>query len=216
MCRLSDELSAPVPHDATPHDGGSGGCYDRAVAAIDEANRADPTTVLIDGIDVPLALAHGQRGVHWVLHLAPSADDPVLLAARAHHLRRWEVPRRTYPEGKPGYLRWRRDQKARHANDVASLLAAAGYTGDTITRVQSLIKREHLGTDAPTQLVEDAACLVFLETQFAEFAAANEHDKVLDIVRKTARKMSPAGLAAVGDIGLGDHELAIIGEALSA
>ena len=38
--------------------------------------------------------------------------ETLLLAARAHHLRRWELPRDSYPVGRAGYLRWRRDQKA--------------------------------------------------------------------------------------------------------
>ena len=190
--------------------------FEQAVSAIDAANSADPHTVTVNGSTMPLALAHGTRAMSWALHLAPQADETILLAVRAHHLRRWEVPRQTYPAGKPDYLRWRRDQKARHAVDVAVIMTDAGYEQPIIERVQSLIRREHVSTDIDVQLIEDVACLVFLETQFADFAAANDHLKVLDIVRKTARKMSPVGLAAVADIGLGEHELAIIGEALSS
>jgi hypothetical protein len=40
------------------------------------------------------------------------------------------------------------------------------------------------------------ACLVFLEHYFADFASKHERDKLIDIVRKTWAKMSPAGRAA--------------------
>ncbi len=189
--------------------------YAAAVAAIDEANSHDPNTVLVRGASRPLALAHGQLAAEWVSRLSPDADEAVLLAARAHHLRRWEVPRLWYPEGKAGYLRWRRDQKQRHATDVTGSLAEAGFDGEFIERVQGLIRREHLGTDADTQLVEDAACLVFIETQLAGFESRLDHQHVLEVIRKTARKMSPAGLAAVGEIALGEREQALLGEALS-
>ena len=55
--------------------------------------------------------------------LLEAPSDALRIAARAHHLRRWEVPRSSYPEGRAGYLRWRRDQKARHAREVADVLA---------------------------------------------------------------------------------------------
>jgi hypothetical protein len=187
-------------------------------AAIDAANAGDPNEVTVRGETLPLALAHGRLAAGWVMRLTAETADPapdtVVIAARAHHLRRWEVPRASYPEGRAGYLRWRRDQKQRHADDVSELMAAAGYDHDEIARVQALIRREGLGTDADTQLVEDAACLVFIETQLAEMTDRFERDHLLEVIRKTARKMSPAALAAVGEIDLGPSERTLIGHAL--
>jgi hypothetical protein len=189
--------------------------YAAAISSIDAANADDPTLLDVGGVSEPLALAHGRLASEWVAKLSPDASESVLLAARAHHLRRWAVPRQSYPEGRPGYLRWRRDQKARHATEVAGLLTAAGYADDVIERVQALIRREGLGSDPDTQLVEDAACLVFLKTQFAAFATTYDHAKVLDVVRKTAKKMSPAALALVPEVGLGPEQLSLIAEALA-
>ena len=189
--------------------------YRRAAAAIDAANAEDPTIVVVRGSAQPLALVHGRLAVAWVERLLESPDDGVLLAARAHHLRRWEVPRASYPEGRPGYLRWRRDQKARHAADVAGLLEVAGYSRTVIERVQALIRREGLGTDPDAQAVEDAAGLVFLETQLADVSSRLDHDHLLDVIRKTARKMSPAGLALVAEVPLGPDELALLAAALT-
>ena len=134
---------------------------------------------------------------------------------RAHHLRRWEVPRQSYPAGRAGYLKWRRDQKARHAGDVAQLLVAAGYSGDEVERVQTILRRDRLSSDDGQQAVEDAACLVFLETQLADVAKRMEHGLLIDVLRKTARKLSAAGAAAIADIPLGDEERALLTEALA-
>ena len=189
--------------------------YATAIAAIDAANSDDPNRVTVRGSIQPLALAHGRLAAEWIEHLAADASEPLLIAARSHHLRRWEVPRSTYPEGKAGYLRWRRDQKHRHADDVGTILASAGYDSSVTERTQLLIRREQLATDAETQLLEDAACLVFIETQLAAMEPRLDHDHLIEVIRKTARKMSPAGVAVVGIMTLGEREIALLGEALA-
>jgi Domain of unknown function (DUF4202) len=187
----------------------------RASASIDAANADDPTHVVVRGTAHPLAQVHGVLAAEWVLALRPDAHELVQLAARAHHLRRWAVPRSSYPEGRPGYLRWRRDQKQRHAVEVAALLAECGYDEAEIDRVGALIRREGLGTDPDTQLVEDAACLVFIETQLADIAPRFDHAHLIEVIRKTARKMSPDALAAIASIPLDDAARALLTEATS-
>ena len=186
-----------------------------AVIAIDTANAADPTSVVVRGSTHPLALVHGQLAAEWVAKLHPDTDEAWLLAARAHHLRRWEVPRTDYEPGKAGYLKWKRDQRARHARDVGSLLAEVEYEAADIERVQSLVRRDHLASDAGSQAVEDAACLVFIETQLVDVAAKLDHDHVIDVIRKTARKMSPKALNAVAQIPLGEAEKSLLAAALA-
>ena len=189
--------------------------YDAAVAAIDAANAADPNMVSLAGADEPLALVHGRLAADWVARFVADPDEALLLAARAHHLRRWEVPRSSYPDGKGGYHRWRRDQKQRHAADVEAILVTAGYESSVVARAQELIRRDGLGSDPDAQVVEDAACLVFIETQLAAMEARLEHDHLLEVIRKTARKMSPAGLAAVAQINLDERARALLDEALA-
>jgi hypothetical protein len=189
--------------------------YADAVAAIDAANASDPTTVKVRGAVEPLALVHGRLAAEWVERLRADAPESVLLAARAHHLRRWEVPRASYPDGRAGYLLWRRDQKARHAADVAEILDAAGYDDETVARVQALVKREDLGTDPETQLVEDAACLVFVETQLVSTAATLQPGHIVTVLQKTARKMSPDAVALLADVPLSDEARAILNSAFT-
>ena len=75
--------------------------------AIDDANAADPNAITIAGETGPKELLHGRRAAEWVSRLDPEADDVQLLAARAHHFRRWTHPRDEFPDGRAGYLRWR-------------------------------------------------------------------------------------------------------------
>jgi hypothetical protein len=185
--------------------------YDAAIAAIDAANAADPNFVEVRGRRVPLALIHGQLAAEWIGRLVGELDETLLLAARAHHLRRWELPRDSYPAGRAGYLRWRRDQKNRHATDIAAILEPCGYEATEVERVQQLIRRDRVDG---AQAVEDAACLVFIETQLASFAAKTEHELTIDIIRKTARKMSERGRGLVAEIPLGEGEQNLLAEAI--
>jgi Domain of unknown function (DUF4202) len=187
---------------------------DVALGLIDAANALDPTSVIVDGEALPLALAHGRLASAWVGRLVGNDDEALTIAARAHHLRRWEVPRASYPDGKAGYLRWRKDQKARHARDVAALLVDAGYDPPMIERVQALIRRDNLGRDAGAQAIEDAAALAFLQTQLGDLAGKLDHAHLVDVLRKTARKLSPAGLAAASSIPLEERGQALLAEAL--
>jgi hypothetical protein len=165
----------------------------RAIAAIDAANADDPNTITVHGAERPKEQAHAELMTAWVRRLDPNADEAQLLAARAHHLRRWSLPRSDYPEGRSGYLRWRTELKARHAQDVGTILSDCGYPSDTVDRVQRIIRKEHLRTDPATQTHEDALCLVFLETQLGGVGDQLGDEKTVEVVRKTLVKMSDRG-----------------------
>jgi hypothetical protein len=167
-----------------------------AIEAIDAVNASDPVLLPVDGAPVPKEVVHARLMTEWVRRLDPDATDLQLLAARAHHLRRWEVPRTDYPEGRAGYLRWRAGQKKRHAHDVGEILKACGYDDDEVARVGTLIRKEGLGRDPQVQTHEDAICLVFVELQFAEVAEKLGDEKMVDVVRKTLKKMSPKAIEA--------------------
>lgn len=167
--------------------------YEAAIAGIDEANAGDPHTLVVGGVERPKEQAHAELMTEWVRRLDPEAGPEQLLAARAHHLRRWELPRSTYPEGRRGYLRWRTDLKARHATGVAEILEGVGYEPAVTERVQQIIRKEHLGSDADVQTHEDALCLVFLQTQLDDVAGQLGGEKAVEVLAKTLRKMSDQG-----------------------
>ena len=186
----------------------------RAVAAIDAANAADPNEIVVGGQRRPKELAHAELVTDWVRRLDPGADDALLLAARAHHLRRWSIPRASYPEGRAGYLKWRRTLQEQHAREVAEILEAVGYDEPTIARVQELVRKRGLGRDPDVQVLEDALCLVFIETQLHDLAARMEPDKLADIVEKSAKKMSPRALELALDLDIEAGDRALLTELL--
>ena len=188
----------------------------RAIAAIDAANADDPSTIVVDGVARPKEQAHAEMMTAWVQRLDPDADDAQLLAARAHHLRRWVVPRADYPDGRAGYLRWRTAQKKRHADDVAAILTAEGYAESTIARVQSIVRKEGIGHGDPAvQTHEDALCLVFLQTQFDDLIARLGHERSVEVVAKTLAKMSERGREVALGLPLSEAGAAVVREALA-
>lgn len=190
--------------------------FDQALTAIDAANAADPNVLVVEGVERPKEQAHAELMSDWVRQLDPDATDVQLLAARAHHLRRWSLPRTDYPEGRAGYLRWRTHLKRQHAEEVGEILRGVGYDEASIERVQQIVRKEKLGRDPQVQVHEDALCLVFLQTQYDELIQQLGDDKTVDVLVKTIRKLSPAGLAAAAALPLSDHGLELLQRALAA
>lgn len=184
---------------------GEGTRLDAALAAIDAVNATDPETVEVDGVARPKELVHAEHMTRWVQTLDPEATDAQLLAARAHHLRRWVLPRSEYADGRAGYLRWRAAQRTRQAHEVGQLLASVGYDPDTADRVAALVAKQGLGRDPQVQVHEDALCLTFLELQLDELADRLGDDHVVQVLRRTATKMSPAGIEAASALPLSDR-----------
>lgn len=187
----------------------------RTAAAIDAANADDPDHVVIDGEPRPLQQSLGRVAAEWVDRLDPDATPAQRLAARAHHLRRWERPRAAYPEGRAGYLRWRRDAKARHAAELADLLTAEGWDEATVAEAQRLIRKEGLGTVPAAQVHEDAVCLAFLALQLDAATDLMGEDKTVDVLRRTARKMSPEALAHAAALPYSPRGRALLEAALA-
>jgi hypothetical protein len=186
-----------------------------ALAAIDAANADDPNVIMLDGVERPKELAHAELMTRWVRTLDPDCSDEQILAARAHHLRRWTIPRASYPDGRSGYLKWRAALKRQHGDDVGAILRDAGYDDESVARVQAIVTKRGLGHDHAVQVHEDALCLVFLETQLDELASKMGGDKTVDILQKTAKKMSPAGLAAARQLRFSSPAAALLERALA-
>ncbi len=177
--------------------------FERAVAAFDAENARDPVQ-LPEG---PEQLVHARRVAAWLERLAPEAPEALRLAARCQHLRRWEIPRRDFPDGRTGYLQWREKLARFHAACAAEILRGVGYDEAAVQRVEQLVRKKHLKDDAEVQLLEDAICCTFLEHEAASFAQKHPEEKVVDILRKTWGKMGPRGRSVVLS-ALGRGELA--------
>ncbi len=112
---------------------------------------------------------------------------------RGQHIERWTSPSKNYPEGRAGYLSWRKHLQEFHATRVGEIMAAAGYQTDDIARVRSIIRKERLKSDADAQLLEDVVCVVFLEHYLAGFIGKTSEEKLANILARTWNKMSQRG-----------------------
>lgn len=168
----------------------------KAFALIDAENAADTASIVVDGMARPYAVFYGERMTAWLSRLVPDAADALAIAVRAQHIRRFDIPRASHPDGKPGYFAWRNALKDHHAELTAGIMTRVGYDAATIERTRAIIRKERLKRDSDAQALEDCACLTFLENEFVAFADKHSDDKIVDIVAKTWAKMSEAGHAA--------------------
>jgi len=189
--------------------------YERARQLIDSAHSADPARTP-DGR--PAELVYADRVEAWVMKLAPDTSADLRLAARCQHLERWLTPRATFPEGKVGYLTWRRSLYVKQADRAKELILAAGLATSSADDVRTWVSKTGLKTNPGTQALEDAAVLVFLENEIGAFAAQHAEyprEKFVDILQKTWRKLSPAAQQAALGLDLPPAIAALVREALA-
>lgn len=120
---------------------------------------------------------------------------------------------------RPGYLTWRAKQKTQAAAQVKELLFSMDepIPADECNRISSLISKQDLASDEETQVLEDVACLVFLDDQFDDFEKKPDHDeeKILRILRKTWVKMSAKGREMATKMKHSDRARLLIERAVS-
>ena len=77
------------------------------------------------------------------------------------------------------------------------------------------MRKEGLANDAEVQALEDALCLVFLETQLDDIVARLDPDTLQRVIVRTAKKMSEAGRAAIADVPLDASAVTMLTTALA-
>lgn len=189
--------------------------YEKALASIDSAHALDPKIIEVDGVETPYELHYAQKMTHYLSLRSPQASDPLKIAIRSQHFRRWEVPRDSYPMTRPGYHAWRTFLKKRQAELAAQICTEAGYKQEEAERVANLVRKEDLKSDEETQVLEDVACLVFLDDQFAEFEKEHDEGKIVKILQKTWGKMSERGHELAMEIPMSGRPLELIEKALA-
>ena len=164
--------------------------FQRLIARIDQLNAEDPRRVIVDGVERPFEQVYAERVTAWVLRLDPRVSEWIQIAAKGQHVQRWKIARDSYPRTTAGYLRWREALKAFHAQTVAGLMRQEQYNDADIEQVVSLILKRPSADKAQLQVLEDALCLVFLETQLEELKLKVADARLREVVRKTWGKMS--------------------------
>jgi hypothetical protein len=187
------------------------------LAAIDAANGDDPRKVVVEGAECPFEIIYAERMTARLAALYPQASDLLKIAARAQHLRRWDIARENFPLGRHGYNDWRKECRTHHAHLVADLMREHGFDEASIAHVGSLIRKEQLKKDPESQALENVAAIVFLEHYFDEFHAKYtdyNDDKIVDILGKTLCKMSPKGHAAALALPLPERTRQLVSAAI--
>lgn len=170
-----------------------------AAASTDPNSNSDPAADEATTRTIPYELHYARKMTSYLHQHTPQASRLLSLAVRAQHLRRWEIARSSYPAGRAGYLAWRGFLKKRQAALAREMCLEAGFAAQEAERVGALIAKEGLKrgegeADEEVQILEDVACLVFLDDQFDAFERGiGDEDKVLAILRKTWAKMGVRG-----------------------
>ncbi len=188
---------------------------ERARKLVDEAHSADPT---LDANGNPAELVYADNMERWVARLVPDAEPLLLLASRCQHLERWSVPRDTFPMDRAGYNAWRRSLYRSQADRARELLLAAGVTESDADLVATWVSKTGLLRNPGTQALEDAACLVFLESEIDDFAARHgeySREKFVTILQRIWRKMSQPARERALDLQVAPLIRSLLQEAVS-
>ena len=190
--------------------------FECVIREIDRVNREDPTVTRIGDQQVPAALLYGQRMTMALVKFVPDASERLRIAARGQHIRRWSVPRNSYPMDRKGYLAWRTRLKIMHANLIKAIMIEQGYSQVEAQITGDLVLKKRLKQDPEAQALEDVVCLVFLQYYFEDFIHQHEEEeeKIVGILRKTWQKMSEKGHEAALALELPGKGMKLVKKAL--
>ena len=187
------------------------------ISEIDAANAQDRRKESANGGSHPREVIYSERLSACLSRLYPEASEALRIAARAQHIRRWEIPRSGYPLGRDGYNAWRTACRDHHAALTSAIMRRHGYAEGEIAQVVKIIRKEQLKRDPESQALENVVAVVFVQHYLEAFVADHkDYDdaKLAGILRKTLRKMDAAGHAAVLALPLSGGTGRLVGLAL--
>ncbi|RYE28341.1 MAG: DUF4202 domain-containing protein [Sphingobacteriaceae bacterium] len=187
----------------------------QAFARFDAYNAADPNQEISEGKTYPKEVLYAERMTKKLNDYAPNAPEYMQLAVRCQHIGRWEIARDTYPMDRAGYLVWRSQLKIHHTKIAEPILQDCGYDEETIEKVKALLLKKQLKQNPDTQLIEDVICLVFVEFYLDDFASQHSEEKMVDVVRKTLKKISENGIAEALKIPVSAYVKSLLMQAAS-
>lgn len=184
--------------------------FEIAIAKIDECNTKDINTENYQDKTYPKELLYAQRMTKCLLEFEPNASEALQIAARAQHICRWKIPRNEFPMDRVGYLKWREKLKIFHADLTSQILKDIGYDDEFIDRVSLLILKKKLKKDKESQVLEDVIFLVFLQYYFEAFSLKHNDEKLIEILKKTWKKMSEKGRTEALKLDYSEKSLVLI------
>jgi hypothetical protein len=185
-----------------------------ALSRLDAIHMEDPER---DASGKANELVYAEAMTRWLARLEAHPSEALQVAVRAQHLGRFRTPRASFPDGRVGYLKWRREQGQMHARLAAETLREAGWDEASVERVAALISKERLkdASDVEAQTLEDCACLVFLDIGIDAFLVKEGDESVISILQKTWKKMSPRAHALALQIPFREPAAGVVTRALS-
>lgn len=160
------------------------------IEELNQLNARDPNQLEVEGSLRPRQLVEALRLADWVARLRPEPTPALAIAPHCQHLMRWTMPRSEYPDGRLGYLKWRKDLAKMHAAKAAEVMRKHHLDETIIAQVRAINLKESLKANPDAQTMEDALCLTFLQYDLEDFSAKHPEEKVVDILQKTWSKMS--------------------------
>jgi hypothetical protein len=174
--------------------------FEQAVGEFDAIGLEDPRQATVGAVTGPYQLMESKVLEEFIRRLVDAPSAALLLACHCQHLARWQFPRSSYPDGREGYLRWRRAASQRSADAAAIIMAEAGIDRAVIDAVVTIVTKRERVNGSDSQWMEDALCLTFLRLDAAAFAVKHDYAMVCRILERTWRKMSePARLIALAE-----------------
>lgn len=187
------------------------------IADIDKANEEDPRHDIVDGVARPRELVYSERMSSCLSQIYADASETLQIAARAQHICRWQLPRAQYPTGREGYHAWRSACREHHASLTSNIMREHGYAKEDIEQVAKVIKKEQLKRDPESQALENIVGVVFAKHYLEDFVAKHQdydEPKLINILRKTTRKMDADGQTEVAKLNLPAHITRLISIAI--
>ena len=189
----------------------------KVLADIDAAHADDPRRDVLHGKEMPFEVVYSRRMLERLENMYPDAPETLKIAAYGQHIRRYDVARTDYPQGRKGYNQWRKAAREHHAKLLGEIMRRHGYPEAEIAEVQKLVRKEQLKRDRLSQALENVVDVVFVEHYLQPFIdkyADYDEDKLVDIVAKTLLKMSPKGHAAALALDLPEEHRRLIEKAI--
>ncbi len=176
--------------------------YRTATEKIDAAHSSDEMMELEDGNLFPVELLYSKRMLSVLELVSPDSSFEIKIAAQCQHLKRWSVSRSLYPYDRRGYHQWRQVVMDFQLQETKKILLAANIGESDIHHILFILKEHGNKLNPESQVIMDTACLVFVKWYMEPFAGKHQNEKVIDILRKTMRKMSSKGVNLISKLEL--------------
>lgn len=164
--------------------------FAKALEAIDAVNIQDPNKTQIEDTEYPNELLYSIRMTGILEEYYPEAEELLILAARGQHIKRWAIAREEYPEGRIGYLQWRKELTRLHCSELSRIMKNSGYNVYEIESVEHMLNKRNLKTNDDSQILQDVVSIVFLKFYAEDFVSKHSDKNIDGILAKMLTKVS--------------------------